>query len=511
MDNSVRRQSGYSLCVTQTTPRLSIQGLTKSFDATVALRGVSLDVEPGRVHALLGANGAGKSTLIKILAGLHHADSGAVFVDGKDNTRGICFIHQDLGLVETMTVAESIAVTRGFPRRAGLIDKRALARMASDAIAVTGADIAVNSQIGTLSRADQSIVAIARAIDEHCKVLVLDEPTASLPAGDVAMLFGIIRSLAERGVSVVYVTHRLDEVFEITDDLTVLRDGQVVHSSPTKDLTRQGLVKLIIGHVPAVNTREARGTRGEKLVSVRNVRTSDHGPTIPAVDLHCGEILGLAGLRGSGQEVLGRGLAGIAELDCESITIDGTVVPKSTHLARVVGFASSRRELEGLAMTLTTRENLFINPGAAGRSPWSWNSSRHERTRATRLGDRLRLKPNTPDTVVGTLSGGNQQKVVLGRWLATDVRALVLEEPTMGIDVGARAEIYRLIRGVADDGLCVVAVSSDFEELSLLCDRVLVLDRGALAAELSGAALTLDNITYHSAGAGPEQGEVYEP
>ena len=485
------------------TARISFRGVTKIFDATVALQDVSFDVEAGRVHALLGANGAGKSTLIKILAGLYHPEEGTVLVDGRAEKHAISFIHQDLGLVDSMTVAESIALTRGFPRRAGLIDWRAVRRLAREALAVVGATIPLDALISGLSRADRSIVAIARAITDDCTVLVLDEPTASLPDSDVQRLFGILQGLRDRGVSVLYVTHRLDEVFQIGDHLTVLRDGRVVADGPIADTTHEQLVRLIVGGDPPKPDKTSSEFGSREVVRLCGVALADDRPPVDEVRLRVGEILGLVGLRGGGQELLGRGLAGVEPVEMDSVEIDGVSVPHrqvSRRLKDVVGFASSRREQEGLAMTLTIRENLFMNPAAAGRGLVSWISRRRERELAVQVGESLRIRPNRSETVAGTLSGGNQQKVVLGRWFSTNVRALVLEEPTMGIDVGARAEIYRLIRQAAGDDLCVVVVSSDYEELAVLCHRVLVLDRGSLVKELEGQDINVDNIIHYSSG-----------
>jgi ribose transport system ATP-binding protein len=487
------------------TARISFHGVTKTFDATVALQDVSFDVQAGQVHALLGANGAGKSTLIKILSGLYTQEEGSILVDGSAGKQAISFIHQDLGLVDTMSVAESIALTRGFPRRAGLIDWREVRRVAKDALAVVGARIPVDAIISGLSRADRSIVAIARAITEDCTVLVLDEPTASLPDADVQRLFVILKALRDRGVSILYVTHRLDEVFQIGDQMTVLRDGHVVACASVAETTHEQLVRLIVGGEPPQRHRTTTESGSRDIIRLCGVALADDRPPVDEVRLRVGEILGLVGLRGGGQELLGRGLAGVESVEIESVEIDGVSVPRrhaARRLKHAIGFVSSRREQEGLAMTLTVRENLFMNPAAAGRRLVSWIGRRRERDNASRVGESLQLRPNRSEAVAGTLSGGNQQKVVLGRWLSTNVRALVLEEPTMGIDVGARAEIYRLIRGAAGDGLSVVVVSSDYEELALLCHRALVLDRGSVVRELEGRDVNVDNITHYATGGG---------
>jgi len=505
-----RKVDTVSTVTMTSTARLNVSHVTKLFDATVALDDVSFEVGPGRIHALLGANGAGKSTLIKIMAGLYPPDGGTVLVDGVPARHAISFIHQDLGLVDTMTVDESVAVTRGFPRRAGLIQWSAVRRIAQRALAVLGAAIPGDTLISDLSRADRSIVAIARAITDDCKVLVLDEPTASLPDVDVQRLFAVVKALSARGVSVLYVTHRLDEVFEIADEITVLRDGRAVVNVAVADVSREQLVRYIVGGELPTRVKSAAGADPAVVLRLNGIQLSDDRPPVEELHLVAGEILGLAGLRGGGQELLGRGLAGVEPLDCRNVLVDE--LPRAaghvqSRLKTLVGFASSRREQEGLAMTLSIRENLFMNPAAGGYHPVDWMPPGAERKAATAVGGSVRLRPNASENVVATLSGGNQQKVVLGRWLATSVRVLVLEEPTMGIDVGARAEIYELIGQAVARGLSVVVVSSDFDELALLCHRVVVLDRGAVSKELLGAEVSLDNITHYSSTGVPTNGK----
>jgi ribose transport system ATP-binding protein len=409
--------------------------------------------------------------------------------------------------VGTLTVAENVALTRGFARRARLIDWRGVQQRAREALSTIGVEIDVQAEVEDLSRAEQSLVAIARAVASDCRALVLDEPTASLPAADVARLFNAIERLRSQGVAVLYVTHRLDEVFEIADRVVVLRDGRLVADEPVSTMTPSGLVELIVGTTAPAHERGEPDRSGTTVVRLSNVRLGD-GPATVSLDIRAGEIIGLAGLRGAGQELLGRGIAGVERLVVEFGELHGRRLHGGDlrrALAEHTGFASSHREREGLAMTLTVRENLFMNPGADGSGFASWLSPRRERAKAIGLGESVALRPNLPDVVVGTLSGGNQQKVVLARWLFLSPDLLVLEEPTMGIDVGARAEIYGLLRRAASEGLAVVVVSSDFEELAQVCQRVIVLDRGRAAGELYGDDITVSRVTdLATAGAGHE-------
>ena len=491
------------LPIAERPPRVAFKHLTKVFSATIALDDVSFEIGAGRIHALLGANGAGKSTLIKVLAGFHRSDGGTIELDGEE-VRGaaadVSFIHQDLALVESATVAENIALTRGFPRRLGLIDWKRLHSHAETAMSAIGSGIPVTAHVADLTRAEQSMVAIARAVAADCRMLVLDEPTASLQDDDVRSLFRVVRRLVATGVSVLYVTHHLNEVFELADRVSVMRDGRLVADGDIGDFDHADLVRLIVGSDLATSAPRAvpTTTTSREVLRLGGVRLADRAPLWDLV-LRRGEVVGLAGLRGAGQELLGRGLAGVEPLDVRTCHVDGE--PTSVDaLAALVGFASSRREAEGLAMTLTVRENMYLNPRLLGQSPLSRVTPRRERARASVLGAAVHLRPNSPDAVVATLSGGNQQKVVLARWLSANRRVLVLDEPTMGIDIGARAEIYELVRAATADGLTVVVVSSDFEELAVLCRRVLVLDRGRLAGELTGSDVTQDSILHLASG-----------
>jgi ribose transport system ATP-binding protein len=486
------------------TTRLSFREITKAFDAVVALSAVSFDVRPGSIHALLGANGAGKSTLIKILAGFYKADSGRIELDGEviSGRLPVSFIHQDLALIGDMTVAENIALLRGYPRRGGRISWPAVREQAVEALDAVGGGIDIDAKVSDLTRADQSLVAIARGVSMHCHVLVLDEPTASLPDADVIRLFAILRALKDRGVSILYVSHRLDEIRQIADRVTVLRDGRVIADEVIANISDQQIVAAIVGGGVVKHLTRSAVATSEPVLHIRRGR-------IPgaAVDfeflLRKGEILGLAGLRGAGHEEIGRALAGIHPLAAGEILLGAEpalITTVRSAISHGIGFATSRREQEALAMTMTASENFFLNPGVTKGFKMSYLTGTKERRRAAQLADEVHLRPANPDAIVATFSGGNQQKVILGRWLSVDLRVLILEEPTMGIDVGARAEIYALIQALADDGLGVIIVSSDFEELSIVGDRVLVFDRGAIRIELEGDALSVDAVTHHASG-----------
>jgi ribose transport system ATP-binding protein len=487
---------------------LSFDNIVKTFGGTRALKGVSMNVSRGEIVALLGENGAGKSTMIKILGGIVRADSGSVTIGGdayrhraraRGERQSVAFIHQDLGLVEWMNVAENMSLAQGFSSRAwsgalGLIDWRQGERSAEAALKLVGCDVDPTLRVHSLTRTEKSLVAIARALVVDCDFLVLDEPTASLPADEVERLFEALRRLRARGVGMIYVSHRLDEIFRIADRVVVMRDGLKVGEKPVHATNADELVNLIVGRPILSLFRKSDLSAGSVRMSARNVVTGSAGPV--DFDVRQGELLGLVGLRGAGHEEIGRAFFGAAP-HLGSITLDGARPDLSSPRAALragVGLVARDRTEESVAPVLSVRENAFINPGAAGRGLFSLLSPNAESRRAIALGASVGLKPNDPHLPIEGLSGGNQQKVVVGRWLATGRRLLVAEDPTAGVDVGAKAEIYRLIARALEDGLAVVVVSTDFEEIAHICHRALVFNRGKIIAELSGEDLTVQAV-----------------
>ncbi|MFJ9613878.1 sugar ABC transporter ATP-binding protein [Streptomyces noursei] len=483
-------------------PLVRIRGLSKRFGGTLALDAVDLDIHSGSVLALLGPNGAGKSTLIKILAGVHRADRGEVTVAGhplgtEAATRAMSFIHQDLGLVEWMTVAENIALGAGYARRAGLLSWRRTRERCTEALGIIAAHLDPRTPLADLPRAERSLVAIARALSTRAGVIVLDEPTASLPAADCARLFDVLHTLRDQGHALVYVTHRLDEVYKVADAFAVLRDGRLVRHGPLAGHSPARLVHDIVGHEPGGH-RLAPAT-GRTVLSLDRVRTVDTAPV--SLELHAGEILGMVGLTGAGHLELGRALAGAGRLLGGRALLDGRPYRPGSVAAAVgsgVGFVSSNRQEEGCAAELTVRENLFANPRARGLPALHWTGPRRERAEADVLMARFAVSPRDSEAPISTLSGGNQQKVMVGRWLGTHRGLLILEEPTAGVDVGAKTAVYRLLRDALAGGLAVLLLSTDFEEVTDVCHRALVFVRGAVTAELTGEALTVSALTRAS-------------
>ncbi|MFC9292962.1 sugar ABC transporter ATP-binding protein [Streptomyces sp. NPDC057011] len=502
-------------------PLVRVRGLGKRFGGTLALSAVDLDIHRGSVLALLGPNGAGKSTLIKVLAGVHHADEGEVTVAGQPlgshaATRIMSFIHQDLGLVEWMTVAENIALGTGYPRRYGLVSWRRTRERCADALRIVAGHLDADARIADLAPAERSLVAIARALATRAELIVLDEPTATLPAADCARLFDVLHTLRDRGHGILYVSHRLDEVYEVADRFAVLRDGRVVDRGVLAGHSPARLVRAIVGREPAGHASAGRPagrpSGGPVVLSLDAVRTSSTAGV--SLDLRAGEILGMVGLTGAGHMELGRALAGARPIHGGRALLAGRPYRPRTvadALDAGVGFVAGNRQEEGCAAELTVRENFLANPRAAGVPALHWISPRRERAEATALIDRFSVRPRDSEVPIATLSGGNQQKVMVGRWLRGNLRLLVLEEPTAGVDVGAKTAIHRLLDEALASGLAALLVSTDFEEVAAVCHRALVFVRGAVGAELTGEALTVTELTRTASAMPPITGPATSP
>jgi ribose transport system ATP-binding protein len=470
-------------------PLLELRDLCKSFGDTLAVDHVSITLQRGEILALLGENGAGKSTLIKLLAGIFQPDHGSILLHGEPIDHGrhnrLAFIHQDHGLIDRMTIAENIALVRGYGRALGMIDWRSTRKQAGRSLEHVGLRIDPDITVSDLSRTERSLVAIARALAMDADVLVLDEPTASLPAADVERLFDVLRRLRERGVAMIYVTHRIDEVFRIADRVAVMRDGRLVAAADIAQTSMRELVDAIAGRpLSAVSIRAAEPS-SQPVLELRGVELGHLKPVTFSV--MAGELVGLTGLRGAGHELIGRTIAGIRPCENGDISIRGKRVllgsPRQAIDAGVT-FITSNREEESVAPTMSVRENLFLNPSRMQRRLFSFLLPRSERRQARALLERFYVRPPIPDRVIATLSGGNQQKSVLARGFATPTSVFALEEPTQGVDVGAKSEIYLIMNRALFSGCCILIQSSDFEEVALVCNRAFVFNRGSIVAEL---------------------------
>lgn len=497
-------------------PLLRFAAISKRFGGTQAVDAVTLDVQGGEILALLGENGAGKSTLIKLLAGIHAADSGEILLDGQPQSQWrsghrahqpVAFIHQDLGLVDWMTVTENVCLGMGYPRRFGLIDWRAAHATASRVMARVACPIDPSRRVFSLTRAEKSLLAIGRALEVKARLLVLDEPSASLPMSDVQRLFELLRALRAQGMAILYVSHRLDEVMAISDRAAVMRDGRLVAVKTTTDTDQAELVRLIVGKplsalVSAPPAVPPPAPQAEPVLSLQDAASGNAGPLSLAV--HPGEVLGLVGLRGAGQESVSKALFGREPLSAGQMRLLGRVqrfkTPAEAIRAGVAHVAAERLE-ENLAGAMSVLENLFPNPALHGDRGLDLRRRRREHDQARALIRRFDIQPPAPAAEVQQLSGGNQQKVVLARWFQLDKPLVVLEEPTAGVDVGAKQQIYTVLQARARQGTAIVVVSTDFEEVVTVCSRVLVFRNGHIAAELRGAEITVARLLSLAAGA----------
>jgi simple sugar transport system ATP-binding protein len=486
-------------------------GIEKAFAGVKALEQVDFRLFPGEVHSLMGENGAGKSTLIKVLTGAYSHDAGAIELRGErvsyatplDAQRGgISAVYQEVNLCPNLSVAENISIGRE-PRRLGAVRWRAVRKRAKEALARVNVDIDVSKQLSSYSIAVQQMVAIARAIDIKADVLILDEPTSSLDQEEVDQLFGVMRTLKERGIAIVFISHFLDQIYEISDRITVLRNGKLVGEWPTAELPRVELVANMLGRelqtLEALEHRPKGGDAGG--VPVLSAHQLGRRAAVAPFDLaiHRGEVVGLAGLLGSGRTELARLLFGADRPDSGHIEIQGhttNVRNPRVATAHKLAFCPENRRTEGLVEELTVRENIVL----ALQAQRGWLRP-IPRRRQDELVDKwikaLDIRPADPERTVGTLSGGNQQKVLLARWLITEPLVIILDEPTRGIDVGAKTEVQRLVRKLCDEGMSVLFVSAELEEVLRLSDRIEVLrDRKVIAEFENSDDVTVETIVH---------------
>ncbi|MBR1168339.1 sugar ABC transporter ATP-binding protein [Bradyrhizobium liaoningense] len=487
-------------------PLLEVRGISKSFGAVRALQEVDLTLRAGEIHALLGENGAGKSTLIKVVTGVFPRDVGIVRLGGEEIAprsakaalaAGIATVYQEVNLLPNLSVAQNLFLDRQ-PMRFGIVREGEMRRHAKALLADFGLDIDVAAPLGNYSVAIQHVTAIARAVDLSARVLILDEPTASLDRHEVEILFRIMRQLAGRGIGIVFVSHFLDQVYEISDRITVLRNGRLVGERETASLPRLELIRMMLGRELAETTARA-ATRerqaGEVCASFESYGKAGYVAPFD-LELRHGEVVGLAGLLGSGRTETARLVFGAERADRGQARVAGAAVRLQSPRDGVrhgFGYCPEERKTDGIVAELSVRENIVLALQAK-RGLHRPLSRREQDEIARRYVKMLDIRPPDPERPVCLLSGGNQQKVLLARWLATSPRLLVLDEPTRGIDVGAHAEIIRLIRELCDDGLSLLVISSELDEIVTYSDRVVVLRDRAHVEELTGEAIDVGNI-----------------
>lgn len=492
-----------------TEPILGLKDIEKRFPGVYALRGVSFDVRPGEVHALLGENGAGKSTLIKIISGVHKPDSGTVEIDGRPvilnspndaKHFGIATIYQELGLYPELSVAENI-FTGHTPRRKlgplSIVDWPQMEARSREILADLNIhDLDVRRKVGELNVGNRQRVEIAKALSLNARILIMDEPTAALTESDVERLFGIVRLLRDRGVGIIYISHRLNEVFELADRVTVLRDGHYVDTRMVKDVTEQELITMMVGRkiddlFPKMNAKI-----GEVILEVKDLYREPYTHGV-SFNVRAGEIVGVAGLVGSGRSEMAQIIFGTLPAEKGEIYISG----KRVHIRRPedavrhgIAYVPEDRGLQGLIRAMTLRENnsMAVLPKVSWRS---FIQRPKEADMAREAIKQLAIRATGPEQVVNKLSGGNQQKVVVSKWLASEPRLLIMDEPTRGVDVGAKSEIHRLMSQlVAENGLAILMISSELPEILGMSDRVLVMREGRIVAEFDRAEATQERI-----------------
>jgi ABC-type sugar transport system ATPase subunit len=493
-----------------TTSLLQAHGLHKRYGGVHALRGAGLDVQSGEVHALVGENGSGKSTMLRILSGQVQADDGEITFAGRQTVfrnptdalrQGIATVTQETTLAPDLSIAENVFLGHRMVRRAGFVDWRATRRRAREALARLDLHLDPGMPVRRLRPDQQQMVEIARALSIDARVLILDEPTSSLTEDEVNALFEVVRRLRAQGVATIFVSHRLGEIFAIADRVTVLRDGHTVGGGPAAEFDRARLIELMVGRaLESVDVPHHQGDARKAVLRVGGLRLPGAFEEV-SFEVAPGEIVGLAGLVGAGRSELLEALFGLHRAS-GSVEVDGKPVTFRSPLQAIragVGFVPADRKLQGLVLQMSVRENLMM---AA--------TSRVARLRPPRKAFELagvqkaisdmRIRAHSSRVPVATLSGGNQQKVVLGKWLSTEPKVLMLDEPTRGVDVGAKAEIYRLLGDATKEGLGVLVSSSETPELRTLCDRILVMFRGRVVASLTRDEATEARIAHFAGG-----------
>lgn len=497
-------------------PIVSMRGISKSFAHIVALRSIDLDIYPGEIHAIMGENGAGKSTLVKILSGVHRRSGGDMLVRGREadfaspreaEHNGIAIIHQELNLIPSLSVSENIFLGRE-PLIGGLfIDRKSIETKSAQLLDRFGIDIDPRADVENLRVGEQQLVEIARALSLNADVLVLDEPTSALSEAEAQRLASFVRELARNGVAIIYISHRMNEIFSLADKITVLRDGSFIATRRAQDVSERDLIRMMVGRDLAAPEPKADKSGRPVVLEARNLglrRPNSRGSMHNVVDnvsfdLHAGEILGIGGLLGSGRTEVLELIFGAATGERS-----GTIIRNGTSLqarsltprksvAKGIAFLTEDRKGTGLLMDADIRANAVL-PSLPWLAPFGWISRRREDPVAGRIIKSMRVRCDGPDQKIDQLSGGNQQKIVLGKWLETRPSVVLLDEPTRGIDVGAKDEIYELLKKLALSGVAVIMVSSELPELLALSSRILVMCEGRAAGILESAAFSEEQV-----------------
>lgn len=474
--------------------QVELKGITKAFGANQVLKGVDLKLEAGEVHALMGENGAGKSTLMNILTGLHKQDDGLVYINGEQKQyenpkeaeeNGVSFIHQEMITWPDMTVLENMFMGKEKKNKFGWVLTKEMKQEGERVFKELGIDISFDRTMRTLSVGQQQLVEIAKTLLNDAEVIIMDEPTAALTDREIQLLFKIIRQLQKKNVAVVYISHRMEEIFEISNRVTVMRDGVSISTKATEDTDYDEIVRQMVGRDLEDYYPEMTNEKGDVVLEVNNLSHLPHYENI-SFKLHSGEILGFSGLMGAGRTEIMRGIFGIDPFEEGDILLDGEKITiKTPHDAvkKGIGFLTENRKEEGLILDFPVKDNISIT-AFEEFSNNGWIDTKEEKEFVELLVKRLTVKTAGIDLPVSALSGGNQQKVVLAKWIGAGSRILILDEPTRGVDVGAKREIYNLMKELAERGVAIIMVSSDLPEVMGVSNRVLVVHEGAISGEL---------------------------
>ena len=502
----------------ETTPTLEMRQISKTFPGVKALNGVRLKAWGGEIQSLMGENGAGKSTLMKVLSGANQADPGGeILIDGVPvaitdpiaaKRHGVAIIYQELSLAPNLTVAENIHLGTELHRR-GMVDRKAMAEACRPVLERLGAPFGPGTLVGGLSIAEQQLVEIARALHARSKILVLDEPTTALSARETERLFALVRQLRAEGIALIYISHRMAEVYELSDRVSVLRDGSYVGTLSKEEISADRLVKMMVGRdLSSFYTKEhdPHGSRGPVVLEVKGIGDGGRRVRPASFQLHRGEVLGIAGLVGSGRTELARLIYGADPRAAGEVLLEGrpvTITTPKEALDQGIAYLTEDRKALGLFLDMSCGEN--INIGVIDRDAGKGGilDRGSARRRAAEAFKALRVRAASPLVQVGSLSGGNQQKVLLSRWLEIGPKVLILDEPTRGVDIGAKSEIYRIIDDLAKKGIGVIVISSELPEIIGTCDRVLVMREGHIEGEVGGPGgkpITQENIMALAAG-----------
>lgn len=492
---------------------LRVVNIYKHFPGVKALSNVSFDVLPGEVHSLCGENGAGKSTLIKILTGAHARDGGDMFFDGRQvelqSTHaamelGIACIYQELTIVPQMDIANNLFIGNlPMDKKGVLVDNKALYSKSAEILARVGLDVEPTTPAGELSLAQQQLVEIGRALTRNARVIIMDEPTSSLSDREAQRLLELIRELAAGGIAIIYISHKLDEVLSIADRITVLRDGMNIITMPAKEVTREMLISNMIGRDLESMYPRHSGTPGDTLLKVDGLTSPGVFENI-SFELRRGEVLGMFGLVGAGRSEIIRAIYGVDKYAEGSVVLDGVPVPRhdpGASVKRGIGYAPEDRKKEGLMLGLSILVNMTLVK-LPQISRLGVISRRKQRELSSGFRDSISIKTPSLNQAVGNLSGGNQQKVIIAKWLMMEPKLLILDEPTRGIDVGSKAEIYKLIAQLADNGIGVIVVSSEIEELLGICDRIITVSEGRITSTAEASGLSSDAVLAAAIGGG---------